>query len=191
MPFSYTAPTFSQADREREYADLTVEQKEDILDDAYGRNSEEVAVFNEREITQQELDAFEDALENLPPSEKLEAVAAKTVMCPELVQSETNPSLFLRREQYDPEKAAKRFAAYWKFRVDLFGNEKAFLPIILCEGGAFDGDEETLQMMRESPTYRYILPNDSHGRSVVFLESDQENRATNTFSRDTKVSTAS
>eukprot|EP00521_Asterionellopsis_glacialis_P016070 CAMPEP_0195291692 /NCGR_PEP_ID=MMETSP0707-20130614/8077_1 /TAXON_ID=33640 /ORGANISM="Asterionellopsis glacialis, Strain CCMP134" /LENGTH=58 /DNA_ID=CAMNT_0040352031 /DNA_START=1 /DNA_END=174 /DNA_ORIENTATION=+ len=58
MPFSYTAPTYSKEDEEREYADLCPEQKEGILNDAYGRNAEETAALNEREITQQELDAF-------------------------------------------------------------------------------------------------------------------------------------
>eukprot|EP00521_Asterionellopsis_glacialis_P016940 CAMPEP_0195306442 /NCGR_PEP_ID=MMETSP0707-20130614/37201_1 /TAXON_ID=33640 /ORGANISM="Asterionellopsis glacialis, Strain CCMP134" /LENGTH=241 /DNA_ID=CAMNT_0040370659 /DNA_START=306 /DNA_END=1029 /DNA_ORIENTATION=- len=218
MPFSCTAPIYSKEDEERDYANLSPEQKGDILDDAYGRNAEAIAGLNERIITQQELDAFDEALENLPAEDNAEAaiaakrytqqeldafdealenlpaednaeaaIAAKTVICPELVERETNPSLFLRRENYNPQKAAKRFATYWNFRVDVFGNERAFLPISLDEGGAYHDDEEVVRMMRESPTYRYILPNDAHGRSVIFIEPDQDNTATRQFSRQAKI----
>lgn len=188
MPFSYSAPSYSKKDEERDYADLTPEQKEAILDDAFGRTAEEIALHNQREITKQEFDAFDEALENLPGDVNAEAaIAAKTVLCPELVECESNPSMFLRYENYNPQKAAKRFASYWNFRVDLFGNEKAFLPMTTSEGGALHEDEELLRMIREVPSYRYILPNDSHGRSVVYLENNQQ-KATTMFSRDTKVS---
>mmetsp|Transcript_27692 Transcript_27692/g.38938 ORF Transcript_27692/g.38938 Transcript_27692/m.38938 type:complete len:213 (+) Transcript_27692:67-705(+) len=188
MPFSYTAPTYTIEDQEREFADLSPEQKGELQADAYGRNADEIAILNEREITQQELDAFDEALETLPAEHNAEAaIAAKTVICPELVEHETNPSLFLRCENYNPRKAAKRFAAYWDFRVDLLGNEKAFLPISLAEGGAFDDDIELIRMMRESPTYRYILPNDIHGRSVWYVEADQHNEANWIFHRQEKV----
>jgi len=188
MPFSYTAPTYSKEDQARDYADLSPEQKEDIINDAYGLNSEETAALNEREITQQELDAFDEALENLPSEDNAEAaIAAKTVICPELVELETNPSLFLRCENGSPHRAAKRFAAYWDFRVELLGNERAFLPISLAEGGAYHEDEEMIRMMRESPTYRYILPDDIHGRSVLFIEADQQNEATMQFSRQERL----
>lgn len=185
MPFSYSAPRFSQEDQELEIAEMSPEEKEDILDDVFGRNADKIAAQNEREITKEELDAFDRALEDLPSDERVEALAA-TAMCPDLVEAETNPTMFLIRENFDPQKAAKRFAEYWDFRVDLLGDDKAFLPITLSEGGAFHEDEELLEMMRESPTYRVVLPEDSQGRGVLFMESDQESNAID-FSRNARV----
>ena len=61
---------------------------------------------------------------------------------------ETAPHLFLRRDGYDVDKAAKRLAAYWDMRVEIF-QEKAFLPMTLM--GALNGNDNVMRMMRDYP----------------------------------------
>jgi hypothetical protein len=48
---------------------------------------------------------------------------------PELVQRESDPTRFLECERQDPWKAAKRLACYWQIRKDIFGAQRAFLPL--------------------------------------------------------------
>ena len=182
--FSHTAPRITQEQEEKEYADLRPEERDKILDDVYGRNAEEIAEINTREISSQELDAFHEALGQIPLNDKMDVVSA-TIRCPELLYSESDPVLFLRCEGYDPERAARRFARYWAMRVEVFGTEKAFLPMTLT--GAYADDDEVLQMMKDFPFFRTFLPDDSSGRTVVFGQTSHDNDEYNNISRDVKV----
>ena len=184
--YSHTAPIVAPEQEEKEYADLDQEEKENILNDIYGRNAEETEEFNRREITQQQLDEFQSALDRIPLEDRT-AYQLALIHCPELLQSETSPRLFLIREAFDPNKAAQRLVRYWDMRVDLFGDERAFLPISLLEGGALEGDEELLAMMRAFPNFRNFLPNDEHGRTIIYCAPDFFSEAFNNYSRAAKV----
>lgn len=58
---------------------------------------------------------------------------------PNLVQKETKPIYFLRREEYNPYKAALRLVRYWKARKQFFG-ERWLLPMTQSGAGALDSD---------------------------------------------------
>ena len=58
---------------------------------------------------------------------------------PTLVQKETKPIYFLRREEYNPYKAALRLVRYWKARKHFFG-ERWLLPMTQSGRGALDSD---------------------------------------------------
>jgi len=164
---SYTAPVFTEEDEEREFADLETNEKQSFINNLYGQNAEELAVANGREITQQELDDFQKAIERIPVSDQTGYQMAM-IRCPELLNTETDPKLFLRCEEYSAEKAAQRMVHYWNMRVKIFGDDRAFLPLTLS--GALKDDEELFQMFRDFPRFRTFLPDDDHGRTVAYTE---------------------
>jgi len=162
--FSYTAPLFTKEDEEKEIADLTPEAKEDILDDLYGRNSNDLLMDGDvPEITAEQLAAVRDAMDRIPIEDRSGFIKA-SIRCPELIERETDPAIFLRHENHDAELAAKRIAKYWNTREIVFGEDHAYLP--MTQSGAM-GDEDTLRMMRNCSHFRDFLPNDAHGRTVI------------------------
>jgi hypothetical protein len=69
--------------------------------------------------------------------------AAETV--PHLMEQETPLISFLRTADFDPTKAARRLALYWKFRREIFG-ERWLLPMTQTGRGALSmSDVETLR----------------------------------------------
>ena len=182
--FSFTSPVVTAEDEERENADLDPEEKTNILNDIFGRNVEDIAEKNRREISQDEYDAFQRALDEIPIDDRLTYLTASVRCSPYVLEKETNPALFLRRELYNPQKAAKRFVEYWNMRVELLGEDRAFLPLTLA--CAVQHDEEVFHAMRKFPFFRTFLPNDAHGRTVILAQtynSDEFNK----LSRDTLV----
>jgi hypothetical protein len=83
---------------------------------------------------------------------------------PHLIQSESDPRLFLHREKGDAVAASRRLFAYWSKRLKLVGAERAYLPLRF--GGALA--QEELIILR-SATFG-PLPCDLHGRDVFCLD---------------------
>jgi len=81
---------------------------------------------------------------------------------PYLVEMESNPLLFLKREDFDVTKAAKRLSLYWQFRKQIF-EERAFLPMTLTGEGAMTPSD--VQDFRKG--YQIPLPPNLNGHSVV------------------------
>jgi hypothetical protein len=79
---------------------------------------------------------LEKALKNIPFPEK-EAYLIAFKEAPRLVQLESNPELFLQREDGDGYAAAVRLSLYWTTRKDTFG-ERAYLPMTITGEGAMD-----------------------------------------------------
>lgn len=102
------------------------------------------------------------AMRQLPDETKaayLDAVSK----CPELVLRESNPTWFLERENQDIWAAALRLAQYWEKRKELFGDEKAFLPLDLSGAGALDAcDVDTIAS-------GVLAPLTNSDRSLVYL----------------------
>uniref|UniRef100_A0A7S1D4I3 EF-hand domain-containing protein n=1 Tax=Cyclophora tenuis TaxID=216820 RepID=A0A7S1D4I3_CYCTE len=88
-----------------------------------------------------------------------------------LIAMEKNPDkiddkhklMFLRAELFNSKKAAARCCRHWDFMLDIFGPEKAFLP--LTQKGALRDDAETLKLALYSDTGE----KDSHGQHVLFV----------------------
>lgn len=81
---------------------------------------------------------------------------------PGLLESESDSMRFVRTEHYNTRAAAKRLAKYWTVRKELFG-EKAFLPMSQSGFGALSKEDGVALSCGEVA----VLPNDSHGRSVI------------------------
>jgi hypothetical protein len=76
---------------------------------------------------------------------------------------------FVRICEYDFWAAAQRLCLYWKERKEIFGNERAFLPLTLTGKGALTKDGIlTLQV-----GFPAILPNTKSGQQVVFGDGRQ------------------
>jgi hypothetical protein len=56
--------------------------------------------------------------------------------------------------------------AYWRMRRKVFGDEKAFLPMVMADGGALR--EEDFSIVEKDIVG--ILPNDEHGRGVLYYD---------------------
>ena len=81
--------------------------------------------------------------------------------CPELCDAD-HKLQFLRSEDFDVPRAAKKLADYWSKRVELFG-EKAFLPMTLDGALKDDWDALTLGIWR-------LAGHDELGRRIVFAD---------------------
>ena len=107
-------------------------------------------------------DPLREALNAIPEVEKL-AYAEAMQRCPRLVDWESPPERYLRFDNFDATAAALRIVDYWEARLELFGPERAFLPLTLSSEGALN--DEDLAVLR---TGNYmVLANDTFGRSVV------------------------
>ena len=71
-------------------------------------------------------------------------VALETV--PELVKAETPRINFLRTEDYNPIKACRRLALYWKHRRHVFGEDRWLLPLNQTGSGALSST--TIEVIR-------------------------------------------
>ena len=62
------------------------------------------------------------------------------------------------------QQAAKRIIAYWDKRVEIFGEDKAFLPLTLSE--ALKDDARSLEIAFMRPTHC----KDDAGRAILFVD---------------------
>jgi hypothetical protein len=90
---------------------------------------------------------------------------------PHLIQQESDPRLFLRRENGDAVAASQRLINYWAKRLKIFGAERAYLPLRF--GGAL-GQEE-LESLQTGSFVR--LPCDRHGRDVYCIDLSRRRKA--------------
>jgi hypothetical protein len=107
----------------------------------------------------QELD---QELQNIPNNDKKQWIMAEE-RCPQLCDDKFK-LMFLRCEILNVKLAAKRIVKYWEKRVELFGDSKAFLPLVLGDDGPFKDDSEGLKIgfIRCTNTY------DAAGRPILF-----------------------
>jgi hypothetical protein len=73
---------------------------------------------------------FEQVLDLIPTQEKGAYLQAMQ-RCPELVATESDPCRFLIRDDYNVWAAARRLVAYWEARRELFGETRAYRPILV------------------------------------------------------------
>ena len=105
---------------------------------------------------------LQDHVDKIPNLEKVEYMEASE-RNPRLVHNESNPLLFLEYAEYNPLLGAQNLVLYWKVRKEVFGPCRAFLPMTIR--GAMAADIEALRK-----GIVQLLPNDVHGRSVIFFD---------------------
>eukprot|EP00546_Thalassionema_frauenfeldii_P022251 CAMPEP_0178907340 /NCGR_PEP_ID=MMETSP0786-20121207/7318_1 /TAXON_ID=186022 /ORGANISM="Thalassionema frauenfeldii, Strain CCMP 1798" /LENGTH=336 /DNA_ID=CAMNT_0020579131 /DNA_START=258 /DNA_END=1268 /DNA_ORIENTATION=- len=112
-------------------------------------------------LTQEQKQELQKALSDIPAEEKAAYTEALSTV-PHLVQTESGDERFLRFADFHAEKAAASLVKYWRLRKELFGSDKAFLPMTIT--GALRDDTETLDI-----GLAMLLPNDCHGRTVFYF----------------------
>ena len=90
-------------------------------------------------FVREKLVEFESALDEVAVGEKRGYLMAKE-KCP----SECDKLVFLRCEVFNVDQAVCRFVKYWNARIQVFGEEKAFLPMTI--DGAMKDDAECIQL---------------------------------------------
>jgi hypothetical protein len=129
----------------------------------------------------QALIELEQAIDLIPESEKGAYLhAVQTV--PSLVQLESPPLRYLRFDSYNTWATARRLVDYWQGRVELFGAERAYLPLRLtpasspanASANATAESRSTVQSALDELDVEVVncgtfmvLPKDSHGRPVL------------------------
>lgn len=176
----YTAPRVTAEQEEREREGLSIDEKNHAMADMYGESvADGKAVAKATSIdntnrrtspqkkgeisnsTQEQKQELQKALSSIPVEEKA-AYTEAVSMVPNLVQTESGEERFLRIADFHAEIAAASLVEYWRLRKDLFGSDKAFLPMTMT--GALRDDAETLDM-----GLAMLLPNDRHGRTVFYF----------------------
>lgn len=172
MAFSATAPIISAEDEQREWAELSSEEKDRIIADICGTNITQPAEGDETSIvdsvTEDQINQFHSCIEDISDQDK--ACYKRAIdECPGLVQNESNPAYFLLSENLNPINAAEKAVRYWEVRIEIFG-EKAFLPMNLT--GAMEDDVAT---MVRSPNLTRVV-NDSNDRYVIVRNQEDVER---------------
>jgi hypothetical protein len=104
---------------------------------------------------------FNEAMASIPHDDRAEYGEAME-RAPRLVEIESNPDHYLDHADFDPWKAAAGVAAYWKARVEFFG-DRAFFPLTISGDGAMSPDDVELL---QSGVFM-VLPCDRQGRHAV------------------------
>lgn len=106
--------------------------------------------------------AFDAAVENIPKKKRSTLLQA-VERCPELLD-EGFKLKFLRCECFNEKRAARRYVKYWDRRLQVFGPEKAFLPLTL--DGALKDDEVALSVGFMTLNKR----KHESGRNIIFAD---------------------
>lgn len=152
-------PTHSVGDEQRELASLSVAELAEIQSDVNGLPGPS---FNLGSMDLPlALANLNQEMSNLPATEKA-AYHRAVELCPDQVSFDRK-LIFLEHENGDARLAAKTMSGYWTRRVQLFGPDKAFLPMTLS--GAMK--DEVLHMSSRRLWEMAPVP-DTAGRSILY-----------------------
>lgn len=122
------------------------------------------AINNELETIA--LAQFEQALEHLDETEtQTYRVASQNY--PNLVRSEANPMWFLAYSDFNYSAACKRMVAYWKIRLEIYGADRVYRPVLDLSGK--EALSPTAVELLNTGVMR-VLRCDRHNRLVLFLD---------------------
>jgi hypothetical protein len=129
VPFYYhTCPQFTQADMDRERASLSARERADFDGQVAGTAP---LPREPAEWVRERLREFDEALEEISLEDRRSYLLAVELQSQEFVWEEVPPVAFLRAEQFDATKAARRCVHYWSFRHNIFGESRAFRPMVV------------------------------------------------------------
>ena len=163
LTFSLTAPEFSLEQTQAEREALPSDERQALDGALHGLTA--IPLKERPTVIENGLRLLHEAIDLLPSESKQDYCRALQVN-PTLVQNELDYVAFLRCEQWDAWAAARRVATYWEYRVKVFGEERAFLPMELLSGeGALMADEVEALLCGGFQ----VLPEDSVGRTLIYV----------------------
>ena len=83
--------------------------------------------------------------------------------------SDVHKLVFLRCEVFHVDRAVKRFVKYWDKRIELFGEDKAFLPLTV--DGALKDDMDSIKSLDYLQVANHTDPD---GRAIVLFDFNME-----------------
>lgn len=175
---SFTAPQFSLDDEQAERDNLPVEVEDALRQDLCGIT----AIRRETSAWLQECRrTMHEFLRHEIPAERQVAYQEALHRAPELVADDSDPVVFLRAEDYDPEAAAWRMVNYWRIRKAIFG-DRALSPLRELQDDQERLDQEDgvddVYVEGGYPVGTYIsLPEDCFGRAVLFFADGRQHDA--------------
>ena len=98
MAFSFSAPVITEEDEQVERDNLTEEERQTVYDDLHGSGVHRIQ--ETEDMRAQGLVEMEQHLTSVPQEKKRDYLEAMK-RCPDLVEEESNPLLFLRTDDYD------------------------------------------------------------------------------------------
>jgi hypothetical protein len=135
--------------------------------DVYGQ----VHPIETDELVQRKLQELETHLAEIAKKAAAAYGEAQT-KCPQLITNDNFKLVFLRCEQFNAKLAAERFVQYWEKRVEIFGAERAFLPLTLqTTSGALDEDDKAA--LRHG-FVRLVPAKDPVGRAILFADPSRQ-----------------
>ena len=109
---------------------------------------------------QEQLISLEIELAKIPASKKA-AYSQATMRCPDEV-SDVKRLAFVEHEEGDVSKAALRLIKYWNFRLELFGDDRCYLPMTLL--GAM---QDEMMNIAERLVWQLLTNTDAAGRGIL------------------------
>jgi CRAL/TRIO domain len=135
--------------------------------DVYGQ----VHPIESDELVQRKLQELETHLAEIAKTAAAAAYGEAQTKCPQLIANDFK-LVFLRCEQFNAKLATERFVQYWEKRVEIFGAERAFLPLTLqTTSGALDEDDKAA--LRHG-FVRLVPAKDPVGRAILFADSSRQ-----------------
>ena len=119
--------------------------------------------MDQSEKIKQSLEEFHEVLLSIPNEEK-RAYLQALELCPELIELETPPILFLKYKDFQVWAAVQTFIENWEIRLEFYGDD-AFLPINFTGRGALN---ESDIMCLEQGEFCF-LPDDEHGNPTLLI----------------------
>ncbi|KAL7580636.1 hypothetical protein ACA910_002152 [Epithemia clementina (nom. ined.)] len=104
---------------------------------------------------------------NLPQDETTAAYRIAMQEDPQVVLMESDPLHFVRYSHYDLWAGAQRLCLYWKQRLELFGPQRAFLPMTLSGTGALNR-QDVLAVYTGSTCF--LPKSTTSGRSCILID---------------------
>ena len=144
--------------------------------DGNGHIADNNITANQHRISQQEaelLTALQLELDKIPPERKEAYVQAK-LKCPDEL-SDVKRLAFLEHEEGNVLLAAERITRYWEFRLELFGEDRCYLPMTLT--GAM---HDEMLAIAGGIGYQLLPTTDASGRGII--HSCSKNRDLSKFS---------
>lgn len=143
-------------------ANQTTEEAAAALALALGRYGQSNPKEETPEFVRDKLQELEKELSDISDAKKsgyLEALEKSPDLCDDAFKLQ-----HLRCELFDLKPAAKRIVAYWDMRLEIFGSERAFLPLTLSH--ALKDDTSSLHL----GFIRNTLHKDDAGRAILFID---------------------
>jgi hypothetical protein len=150
----------------KELNELSIKEREQAYEDVHGVSEE----FEETlELIEQSLDDFEVEINKI---KKKPAYDKAFFLNSQHVRKREFRIMFLRADNFDAKKAAKRIILYFESKLELFGANKLAKDITLD-----DLDDDDMEGLL-SGSFQSLPTKDQAGRAVIFISQEYSNYKT-------------